>query len=676
MAEDSAQAPHTEAGLVIADPLIGAVVADRYRIERLIGRGGMGVVYQVEHTKIGKVMALKLLTGELARRPDTVRRFKREALLVSKLSHPNTVQVFDYGSVGGLTYLAMEYLNGQDLGELVNTQGPRPFSQLAKILIQVCGALREAHDKGVVHRDIKPENLFLTRTPSGEEMVKVLDFGLAKLRESRDHNAITRTGNIVGTPYYMPPEQVRGEDVDPRGDVYALCAVLYTCLTGHHVFEAPSPIFVLTQQLNGEVIPPHERAPELEISEDVSALVLKGLEKKPADRFQSVTELEFALKAELQGTSYTRLYLPQTAAFAEGFVPPVVTRSEVERYERGLIRRERFAKGLSALLVLALLGAGTQLYWETTQPPKFEGREIEPNHEVATATSLPFGVPALGRIGQRIAPTRGDQDNYSVVIPTSPSEDRTRVKLSLSGLSNMGLCVWVFRSGSEQPLHRFCSGAPNRGVNVPDLALRPGPYLFVVKQDRQEVEKGRPTYLIENVSEDYRLAVAPSKVQPKSEVSAEHEVERNDSRALVLEASPQVVLSPSSALKGTDARVLLGSFAWTGDVDVVCAAGEGLGRFVVSDAEGGARPLNAALLVTPLGGPRDKVPVRVHGGRDGFPVSERDVSGLWSGPWSELTTRPCVQLELTPNPFAPTPHPIVPPISDHQWRVRLDVQNQ
>ncbi|HXS17315.1 MAG TPA: serine/threonine-protein kinase, partial [Polyangiaceae bacterium] len=332
-----------EDGLSTADPLIGATVADRYRIISMIGRGGMGVVYKAEHSKIGKVMALKLLTGELARDRDTVRRFKREALLVSKLSHPNTVQVFDYGSVGGLTYLAMEYLSGRDLGDMLDQSGPCSFEQIAKIAIQACGALKEAHDQGMVHRDIKPENLFLTRGPAGEEVVKVLDFGLAKLRESKDLNEITSSGNIVGTPYYMPPEQVRGEEVDARGDVYAMCALIYTCITGTHVFEAASPVVVLTQQVTGRVIPPHERAPHLSIPVGVSNILLKGLEKSPQDRFPSIAALQDALAGQLQGTSFTRLQLPEQITFETGEAE-AATRDEVERYERTLRRQKWLAR--------------------------------------------------------------------------------------------------------------------------------------------------------------------------------------------------------------------------------------------------------------------------------------------------------------------------------------------
>ncbi len=647
--------------VTIADPLIGATVADRYRILSMIGRGGMGVVYKVEHAKIGKIMALKLLTGELARDRDTVRRFKREALLVSKLSHPNTVQVFDYGSVGGLTYLAMEYLNGEDLGELVDDKGPRPFEQIAKIAIQACGALKEAHDKGMVHRDIKPENLFLTRTPSGEEIVKVLDFGLAKLRESKDLNEITSSGNIVGTPYYMPPEQVRGEEVDARGDVYALCALIYTCITGTHVFEAPSPIAVLTQQVTGVVQPAHERAPHLKIAKSVSNILLKGLEKSPDSRFQTVTELEEALAAELQGVSFTRLSLPQTGAFARVNEDVTATRDEVEKYERALRRREWLARATVSLGILAACTAGAHLYLESTRPVEFSGREIEPNHEVQTATPVPFGATAKGRLGRRIAPGRGDQDNYLIEIPPAGGGHR-HVELKLSALPNMAVCVWVFKKGAESPLARYCSGSPGHGIEIRDLALRPGPYLFVVKQDLDKYAEEDEPLVHENVSDDYEFIIRKA---PPTKLSFETEPNEHPARL----REPKAPQAPLDLKETTEVSGRLNAMR---DVDVVCATGTGLGRFVVFDAEGGVRPLKAALLVTPLGGPKDKIPVRLHGGRRGFALSERDQPSPWRGPATDLSSSPCIQLELTPNPLAPRPHPIIAPATDHQWRVVLE----
>ncbi len=226
-----------QGSLKLADPLVGMLIADRYRIVEPIGRGGMGVVYKVEHARIGKLIALKLLSGALARDPGLVARFEREAAMVSQLSHPNTVQVFDFGHTDGLVYLAMEYLRGVDLGHLIRESGALDLDRTARIVIQICSSVAEAHDRGIVHRDLKPENVMVLGSGQGLEFVKVLDFGLAKLRESTETMNLTLRGAIVGTPYYMPPEQIRGEPVGPAGDVYALGALMYSCLTGDVVFD-------------------------------------------------------------------------------------------------------------------------------------------------------------------------------------------------------------------------------------------------------------------------------------------------------------------------------------------------------------------------------------------------------------------------------------------------------
>jgi serine/threonine-protein kinase len=646
----------------VADPLIGAIVAERYRIESFIGRGGMGVVYKVEHAKIGKVMALKLLTGELARNRETVQRFKREALLVSKLSHPNTVQVFDYGSSGGLTYLAMEYLNGQDLGQLIESQGPRPFSQMAKIAVQACGALREAHDKRMVHRDIKPENIFLTKTPTGEDIVKVLDFGLAKLRESKELNAITSSGHIVGTPYYMSPEQVRGEDVDGRADIYSLCALLYTSITGYYVFDAPNPVGVLTQQVTATPTPPHERAPDLDIPLSVSNLILKGLQKDPRMRFQSAEELEDALMGELQGTSFTRLSLPESGAFAKVEVEEeTATRDEVEKYERTLRRRERFTLSASAALLVGACVVLVYFFVQAQRPPEFAGREMEPNHEVAQATAIPFGVSVAGRLGKRIAPGRGDQDNFQVQIPAAEGQSRSLVNLNLTALPNMPICAWIFQAGRQAPLHRYCSGKPGRGIALPHLSVAPGPYLIVVQQDTDAYQEGEEPLLYENVSDDYELSLRPAERSP------EDEIEPNNELPLVVAPGS---IQPKLSLDG-ESSVLKGQLNVMRDVDVVCATGTVKAQFVVVDAAGGSRPLSAALQVTPHNGPQDKIPVRIHGGRSGFVATERDSTSPWRSSVVDLSDNPCLELKLVPNPLAPLPHPLEPPSSDHEWSVKL-----
>ncbi|MBZ0120994.1 MAG: protein kinase, partial [Sandaracinaceae bacterium] len=279
-----------------ADPLLGRTIADRYRIEELLGRGGMGVVYRVEHVRIGKLMAMKLLHGALARDKDVVKRFKREAEAISKLDHPNTVQVFDFGQSEGMMYLVMEYLSGRDLGHVLKEDGALPFPRVARIAAQVAGSVSQAHERGIVHRDLKPENVMVLPEGPIEDYVKVLDFGLAKLREHEDaERSITRAGSILGTPYYMAPEHIRGEEVDARSDVYAMGALIYKAVTGVPPFWATTPVGVLTMHLTDDVVPPSERAPGREIPFECDRIVLKAMEKRASDRYPSME----ALRADL-----------------------------------------------------------------------------------------------------------------------------------------------------------------------------------------------------------------------------------------------------------------------------------------------------------------------------------------------------------------------------------------
>src|SRR5262245_20530890 len=193
----------------------------------------MGVVYRVEHLHLGKTAAMKVLSPDTAAKPEMVRRFRLEAQSVSKLNHPNIVQTFDFGQADGALYLVMEYIKGDDLASLLKREGPWTFARAARFFAQVCSGLTEAHEAGIVHRDLKPENLMLVRRREGAEHAKVLDFGLAKLRErGADAPAISSGGQVIGTPYYMAPEQVRGETLDARADVYSLGATLYRVLTG------------------------------------------------------------------------------------------------------------------------------------------------------------------------------------------------------------------------------------------------------------------------------------------------------------------------------------------------------------------------------------------------------------------------------------------------------------
>ena len=276
-----------------ADPLISQLVADRYRILRKLGEGGMGSVYLAEHVVIEKKFALKVLAPELARRADLVARFLQEARSASRIGHENVIDISDFGqSPDGLVYIAMEFLDGKDLGEIVRKDGALSWRDAREIVLQICRALRAAHDKSIVHRDMKPENIFLIQREGQPHFVKILDFGIAKVM-GLDPNGprLTRTGMIFGTPEYMAPEQAEGKDTDHRADIYAVGCIMYHLITGQTPFVAESFMTMLTKHLMEDPVPPSVRRPDLVITPEMDALVLKALEKDRDKRWQSMAEL-------------------------------------------------------------------------------------------------------------------------------------------------------------------------------------------------------------------------------------------------------------------------------------------------------------------------------------------------------------------------------------------------
>jgi len=210
----------------------------RYRIIRPLGVGGMGAVYEAEHVKIEKRVVVKCLHPELARREIVVKRFHREALAAAQIGHENIIDVSDLGQLDdGSVFMVMEYLEGCDFAELIYREGPQPIGRVAHIMTQICEALAAAHEKGIVHRDLKPENIFITDRHKDSFFVKVIDFGISKFVDAANlaSGKLTKTGVLIGTPWYMSPEQIDGNlDIDHRTDIYALGVILYNALTGRH----------------------------------------------------------------------------------------------------------------------------------------------------------------------------------------------------------------------------------------------------------------------------------------------------------------------------------------------------------------------------------------------------------------------------------------------------------
>ena len=276
----------------------------QYTLEERIGQGGMGVVYRAAHALLRRPAAIKLLSNERTSDRDQA-RFEREVQLTSRLAHPNTIAIFDYGrTADGVFYYVMEYLDGLDLDRLVKQEGPLPPARAVHILTQICGALSEAHALGLVHRDVKPANVVLTDRVDEPDIVKVVDFGLARALTPNPEES--QHGAITGTPLYLAPEAISAPaTADSRADIYAVGAVAYYLLSGRNVFEAPSVIETLGQHMLKEPTAPsaHLTAP---LAGDLEALVLSCLSKDPAKRPQSTADLRAALLACEDGARYDR----------------------------------------------------------------------------------------------------------------------------------------------------------------------------------------------------------------------------------------------------------------------------------------------------------------------------------------------------------------------------------
>lgn len=297
------------------DPMLGRSIDGRYRIDSLIGVGGMGSVYRATRLLIGDEVAIKILHTERMD-ANSSERFRREAQAAARLKHPNAVSIYDFGiSTDGLQYLVMEFLEGESLRESTK-QGPLDFTVAAEITSQVCAALDEAHRRHIIHRDIKPDNIILSPTPSGLR-VKVLDFGIAKLRdETASH--ITQTGSVMGTPHYMSPEQCLGEELDPRADIYSVGIVLYEMLCGRVPFNSPISTAVVVQHVSQP--PPSLRSINPAVPPGLEAVVLHAIEKsrdrRPATAGTLAQELTAALRsAPAPAIGYPRFAQPAPTPF-------------------------------------------------------------------------------------------------------------------------------------------------------------------------------------------------------------------------------------------------------------------------------------------------------------------------------------------------------------------------
>ena len=304
--------PAADGGGVV-DPLVGAVLGERYRIDSFLSSGGMGVVYKGRHVVLDKPVAVKLLRE--SQDPVAQQRFLLEAKSACHIGHEHIVDINDFGVLeDGRPYLVMEFLQGQSLETLLQKQGSLPWSRVCRIGEQIARGLQAVHEKGIMHRDLKPGNIFLLDRAK-RDFVKILDFGIAKVmagtRETLSDGGKplvanmrqTTQGTVLGTPEYLSPEQAAGEPIDARVDIYALGCILYEMLTGSVPFRGNGPMSTLMKHLTEKVVPPRKRRTDLTIPESLEKIVLKAMAREKTDRYATMEELATALQGEIESSS-------------------------------------------------------------------------------------------------------------------------------------------------------------------------------------------------------------------------------------------------------------------------------------------------------------------------------------------------------------------------------------
>ncbi len=449
--------PVTDAGQIV-DPLIGQTVAGKYFIHQLLGHGGMGDVYKATHLTLDRPVVLKLLKKTFNTDPSLTQRFHREARAASRLNHPNSITIIDFGQMDdGTLFMAMEYLAGRSLERVIADEGAIPEPRVVHMGAQILAALGEAHPLGIIHRDLKPANVMIEPRRDEPDFVKVLDFGIAKLNEPGEGGAgLTQAGIVCGTPGYMSPEQVRGEELDARSDIYAVGVILYEMLTSLLPFASDTPMGLMTRHLVEDPPPLMVRKPGITVSPELEAIVMRALARDRRDRFASAEEMRAALLAcSVTGTRSIRpTPAPSsTMMFDAGGLP------QSERPATGSSRTSGAqgvpsASELQGRMTAALPPTPAPVVARQTTPPQVS----TPAPRTPPSTLNTAAPPRATAEPQPLAPASGRaemaQKPRAAVRPIPARRSSKVPVLAAAGAGGalvVALAVWGMSRGSSKP---------------------------------------------------------------------------------------------------------------------------------------------------------------------------------------------------------------------------------
>ncbi len=339
------------------DPLVGRVIADRYLVLARLGEGGMGRVYLAEHVKMNRQCAIKVMNPSLVNDTESSQRFAREASNAARILHPNVAAVFDYGEADKIVYLVMEYVDGESLSAILQKEGALDPRRAIDFARQIADGLHAAHELGIVHRDLKPDNVIVTRNRSGKEIAKVVDFGIAKAVNDSPQDALTKSGLVIGTPEYMSPEQLLGDPVDARTDVYALGCILFQSLTGNAAFAADTREQMIRRRL-------HEPAPHIRdlipaLPARLDTLLVHMLARSPGDRVATAAEARDQLDPALTLSGWDPRTMTQglgDSGDATSIMPAAVITQPTDTQTNGPVTDATAKKGGRGMLVGSLIG--------------------------------------------------------------------------------------------------------------------------------------------------------------------------------------------------------------------------------------------------------------------------------------------------------------------------------